>query len=155
MIPRLIRTPQERLLRCFESPWQGIVAGESEDRVTAGIARLVCRRRPDCQHHIVRPKVVGVSLWACSKGQLSDYGIPQHTDRLDFTFDSVAGKAIAGRSDNALLGLPSATELMIDGPRGTCRRAGDDQHARLECEIDREKWISSAQVQIMLQVLLV
>jgi len=68
-----------------------------------------------------------------------DYAIPQHTDRLDFTFDLVAGKAIAGRRDHALLGLPSATELVIDGPRGTCRRAGNDQHSRFECEIYREE----------------
>lgn len=109
--------------------------GESEDRVTAPI----CRRPGQIASiHIVRPKGRRLAM-ACRKCQLLDYAIPQHTDRLDFTFDLVAGKAIAGRRDHALLGLPSATELVIDGPRGTCRRAGNDQHARLECEIDREE----------------
>ncbi len=28
---------------------------------------------------------------------------------------------------------------MIDGPHGACRRAGDDHHARLDREIDREE----------------
>jgi hypothetical protein len=47
---------------------------------------------------------------------------------LDFTFDLLAGEAIARRGDNALLWLPPISELVIDGPRGACRRAGDDHH---------------------------
>ena len=45
------------------------------------------------------------------RGWCLDHSIPQHADRLDFTFDLVAGEAIAGRGDHAL--LPDGARMAV------------------------------------------
>jgi hypothetical protein len=47
---------------------------------------------------------------------LLDDGIPEHANRLDFTFDPVAWETIARRGDNSFSWLPPTSKLAIGRP---------------------------------------
>ena len=73
---------------------------------------------------------------------------------MDFTFDLVAWKAIAGRGDNALLWPPPTAELVIDDHAVPAGVPVMIIIPGFSVKFIEKKWIRSAQVQIMFLVLL-